>query len=398
MLSFLIILLVLLAIEHVSALMVIVFSVLYIVFSLLIYTITKQYMFTMVSEEEAKSLKQQVMQSREYRAQLRRILDELDLGIVVVDDDKVISYINTTAKDLFNITGDVRHHHIQDTTIPKDVIKYVDTFYKEHIMQTEYQLKERIFDVRLSEITLYEGRQSLMMIFDDITLEKSTDQMKKDFFSYASHELKSPLTSIRGYAELIEHHMVPAKEQSEIASKIVSQSNIMSRLVEDMLMLSRLENYQESKRIHVHVDHKLKEVLETLKPLADAKNIIINTDMHTIKFLSDPLDMIKLFKNPIENAIKYSPEGSKIHVTLHQKDDGMTFQVIDEGYGIPEKDQPRVFERFYRIEKDRIQGGTGLGLAIVKHIVLKYDGTYTLRSIPNQGTSITMHIPMKKIK
>ena len=100
-----------------------------------------------------------------------------------------------------------------------------------------------------------------MLIFDDITLEKSTDQMKKDFFSYASHELKSPLTSIRGYAELIEHHMVPAKEQSEIASKIVSQSNIMSRLVEDMLMLSRLENYQESKRIQVHVDIKLKEGL-----------------------------------------------------------------------------------------------------------------------------------------
>jgi two-component system phosphate regulon sensor histidine kinase PhoR len=146
------------------------------------------------------------------------------------------------------------------------------------------------------------------------------------------------------------------------------------------------------------VDVKLKEVLETLKPLANAKNIIIDVDLHTISFVSDPLDMIKLFKNPIENAIKYSPEKSKIHVQLHQIDQTLMFQVIDEGYGIPEQFQPRVFERFYRIEKDRIQGGTGLGLAIVKHIVLKYDGTYSLSSTPNEGTSITIHIPMKKIK
>lgn len=381
---------------QVSLVWMIVLSVTYMVFVISIYRMSKRYILNMVSKEEAKSLQQQVMQSREYRAQLRRILDELDLGIIVIDQNRIISYINTNVKHLFDILDDIRHQDIDDTRIPKDVIQYIDMFYKDHITQTEYVHHERIYDVGLSEIVLYEDQTSLMMIFDDITLEKSTDQMKKDFFSYASHELKSPLTSIRGYAELLMHQMIPLNEQKEVASNIVSQSNVMSTLVEDMLMLSRLENYQESKRILVRLDVKLKEVLETLKPFFDEKNIIIDVDMHMIKFLSDPLDMIKLFKNPIENSIKYSPKSSKIRVKLHQKDDIIIFQVTDEGYGIPEKYQSRVFERFYRIEKDRIQGGTGLGLAIVKHIVLKYKGDYQLNSIPNEGTSIHIQIPMKK--
>ena len=396
MLSFLIVLDVVLMILDVHVLWMFGLNVIYVILLYILYKMSKRYIVNMVSKEEAKSLQQQVMQSREYRAQLRKILDELDLGIIVVDKNRIISYINTNAKQLFDIMDDIRHHHIDETLIPKEVIHYIDMFYVDHITQTEYMTHERIYDIRLSEIILYEDETSLMMIFDDITLEKSTDQMKKDFFSYASHELKSPLTSIRGYAELLQHEMIPLEEQKEVANQIVSQSNVMSTLVEDMLMLSRLENYQESKRILVRLDTKLNEVIETLKPIFMDKNIIIETDLHMIKFLSDPLDMIKLFKNPIENSIKYSPKDSKIRVLLHQKEDMIIFQVKDEGYGIPEKYQSRVFERFYRIEKDRIQGGTGLGLAIVKHIVLKYKGQYQLSSIPNQGTSIHIQIPMKK--
>lgn len=398
MLSFLFIVLILFLIEGVAIYGIGIFVVVYMFFYGLIYIVSKRYILNMVTEEEAKSLKQQVMQSREYRAQLRRILDELDLGIIVVDDDLVISYMNTTARDLFQIKSDVRHQHIKETDIPKSVISYITDFYHAHVMQREYTRKERTYDVRLSEITLYENRKSLMMIFDDVTLEKSTEQMKKDFFSYASHELKSPLTSIRGYAELIEHQMLPQKQYSEAANKIVNQTNVMSRLVEDMLMLSRLENYQESKQINVDVDEKLKEVLETLKPTSNEKNIVIDVEMHKIKFLCDPLDIIKLLKNPIENAIKYSPEDSSIFIKLEQSNGMMHFSVKDQGYGISKKDQLRVFERFYRVEKDRIQEGTGLGLAIVKHIVLKYNGVYELQSEPDQGTTLQTKIPLKEIK
>lgn len=190
--------------------------------------------------------------------------------------------------------------------------------------------------------------------------------------------------------------MVSKEDAKKALTSIVDQSDTMTTLVEDMLMLSRLENYKESRQIEVNLKETLKDVLSTLTPIIEQKNIVISHNMHMIHMICDPMDMFKLFKNIIENAIKYSKEYAKVTIKLHQVNQSIIFVVKDEGYGIPSIHQPRIFERFYRVDAYRNEDGTGLGLAIVKHIVMKYDGVIQLESKVDKGTLVEVSIPIQK--
>jgi two-component system phosphate regulon sensor histidine kinase PhoR len=162
----------------------------------------------------------------------------------------------------------------------------------------------------------------------------------------------------------------------------------MTLLVEDMLMLSRLEQVQTKKYEKKNLNDILNATLENLKPLIVKKNISIVKEESEVTMKCDPHDIQKLFKNLIENAIKYSESDKSIHVMLHKEKKQISFSVKDEGIGISIEHQQRVFERFYRVDKGRLDGGTGLGLAIVKHIAIKYDGHIELTSAIGQGTNI----------
>jgi two-component system phosphate regulon sensor histidine kinase PhoR len=233
----------------------------------------------------------------------------------------------------------------------------------------------------------------VLVTLNNVSEDRQLGQMKKDFISHASHELKSPLAAIRGYAELIQLDMIKKPDEIiEISSKIVDQTMFMNALVEDMLMLSRLENIKEEHYQDIDLSKILNNVANSLQQVYKDKHIELIRNVENIKYFGDPMDFTKLFTNLIENAYKYSSHDKVIHITLSSHNQKVIFSVKDEGIGIDKDQQHRVFERFYRVDKGRLEGGTGLGLAIVKHIVIKYNGDIKLTSALQKGTEIKIRL------
>jgi two-component system phosphate regulon sensor histidine kinase PhoR len=343
------------------------------------------------------NLHMQVLKSERYRKRLRLILDGLQLGILLIDRTYQITYYNKKMNHFFHLLDKDMGQSIDRLELPLAFISIIHEAVSVGELRKDIEFKNKVYDVQVTPFLKTDSNETLVLIVvDDVSLERSTEQMKKDFFSYASHELKTPITSIQGFAELVLYDMVSKEEAKKALTSIVMQSNTMTTLVEDMLMLSRLENYKESKQENINLKEKLEEVLMTLKPIIEQKNIIITQDVHMIKMVCDPMDMFKLFKNIIENSVKYSKEYAKVTIKLNQVNQTIMFVVKDEGYGIPSIHQPRIFERFYRVDEYRGEGGTGLGLAIVKHIVMKYHGNIELESKVNQGTLIEVTFPIQK--
>jgi|GEM_PF-713457 two-component system phosphate regulon sensor histidine kinase PhoR len=329
-----------------------------------------------------------------YQIQLKEILNELKQGVMLFNDREELVYFNDDAAGLFHLNDDAydkpSYYMIRDNQI-KDAISKINQGQNNLTFDTKFEGKTIEFKVfHVNAEGRNKSQATVLVTFKDVTQERAIEQIKRDFFSHASHELKSPLTAIRGYAELIEHDLVNQDEFKETAHKIVGQTENMAALVEDMLMLSRLENLKEKTFQNVHLEQVLKDVINQLKPLADSKKILIQQSIARVEYFCDPVDMHKLFKNLIENAIKYSEDQKTIQITLKSLVNEITFSVKDQGIGIAPEHQQRVFERFYRVDKGRQDGGTGLGLAIVKHIVMKYEGTIDLKSSMSRGTHIAI--------
>ncbi len=215
---------------------------------------------------------------------------------------------------------------------------------------------------------------------------KQMERMRQEFVANVSHELKTPLTSIKGFAELTATGLVTDVEAVKgYQEKIVSQSDRLLATINDILLLSKLESAKTKERVAVDTRSVADQVREALKHLADEKDIIIQVSGEG-SVMAEPGPIYHLIYNLTDNGIKYGKGGGFVKITV----DGKKITVTDNGIGIPEKDVERVFERFYRVDKSRSaeRGGTGLGLAIVKHTVQKYKGTVTIKSAVGAGTEV----------
>lgn len=332
----------------------------------------------------------------DYQTQLNHILDEMDQAVLLMDQDNNILFFNEDAKNLFKINDKMEpqktYQFIREVKI-NEAISYANK--EKEATFFDIKMLGKLFEIHVFPVSIRMKEQvaTVLLTLKNVTEERLVEVMKKDFFSHASHELKSPLTAIKGYAELIEFDLINKSEIKQVSQNINKQVMMMNALVEDMLMLSRLENLTENPNQTNSLTSILSEVIEQLKPFALEKNIHLNIQAQDIEMICDRLDMHKLFKNLIENAIKYSDPQKQIDISL-LKGDKIIFIVKDHGYGIALEHQSRVFERFYRIDKGRLDGGTGLGLAIVKHIVLKYQGNIHLESGLSKGTTITIEFPI----
>lgn len=221
--------------------------------------------------------------------------------------------------------------------------------------------------------------------------------IRQEFFSNASHELKTPITSIRGYVELLENDMaVDKKLEKEFLSRIKRESENMTNLINDILMISRLETKEaEVELTEVRLCPLLEEVCSSLKPLAREYQVSIISNCRPLSIYANGSQLKELLNNLIINAIKYNKPEGKVYVTVTSEAEDIVIVVEDTGVGIPEDARQRVFERFYRVDKGRSKkvGGTGLGLSIVKHVVNYYNGTIDLESQPDVGSKFTIRLP-----
>lgn len=221
--------------------------------------------------------------------------------------------------------------------------------------------------------------------------------IRQEFFSNASHELKTPLTSIRGYVELLENNMVAdEKMRKDFLLRIKREVSNMTNLINDILMISRLETKEaEVVLSEVRICPLVKEVCTSLEPLAKEYQVEMSMNCRPLTMYANTQQLRELFSNLIINAIKYNKPQGKVMVTVSSESDEIIIIVEDTGVGIPEDAKQRIFERFYRVDKGRSKkvGGTGLGLSIVKHIVNYYNGSIMVESKLSQGTKFTIRLP-----
>ncbi len=230
----------------------------------------------------------------------------------------------------------------------------------------------------------------MRMLEESVEESKHAEQIRKEFVANVSHELKTPLTSIMGFIESLQ---AGAAEEPEVRTKFIDiiaiETSRLKRLIQDLLVLSDIENKRDSESAEFNVNEAIKNTVYTLEPIAEEKDIriIMNVD-ESIKIKGSVDRFCQMMVNLIENAIKYSDEGSSIWVKALKKDSNVVVSVKDEGIGIAPEHHDRLFERFYRVDKSRSKkaGGTGLGLSIVKHIAVLFGATLRVESEVGKGT------------
>jgi two-component system phosphate regulon sensor histidine kinase PhoR len=240
-----------------------------------------------------------------------------------------------------------------------------------------------------------------ILVLQDTTDVQRIDKMRADFVANASHELKTPITAIQGFAEtLIDDESIPTDMQHRFIRKIHGQSIRLSDLVSDLLALSRLESNDEAFDTQIDLQQVVQRVCANLQAVAQSHQVVLELEAKTgqVMLLGDDKALGQMATNLIDNAIKYTPANGHVTVTLKVDRGHALFIVKDDGLGIDEGDQERIFERFYRVDKARSQslGGTGLGLAIVKHIVQSHKASLKLKSKLKQGSTFTVKIPLSK--
>jgi signal transduction histidine kinase len=235
-------------------------------------------------------------------------------------------------------------------------------------------------------------------VLRDISAFKALDKLKRDFVTAFTHDLRTPLATVKGYIELVRMDGVVTDRQEEDLAGITRAANMMKSLLEDLLELSRLERLEELTREKVSLQEMVQATVNGMKSLAEAKEIDFIWDdqpTETLMVEGNSVLLCRAVGNLLDNAIKYTPKGGRVNIQLSQNNDQALIAVIDNGPGIRAKDLPRVFEKFYRArpELDDVPG-TGLGLAIVKTIVEQHGGQVWVESQPDMGSSFTLALPL----
>lgn len=335
---------------------------------------------------------------------LETILKSMTEGVITVDSDGQIQHINIAAARMLRCNAEKclnqSLEQIDDTqSLHKAWQKCLD---KQASYQQQIQLRGYAFarHYRLHVSPLQETTDgAAILVLQDVTEIQRIDRMRADFVANASHELKTPITAIRGFAEtLLEGGDIEPKLMRRFMRKIHSQSMRLSDLVSDLLALSRLESNDEAYSTEVDLMATTWKVCTNLQAVAQSQNISLKLHTKTdqsLLLLGDDKSLNQLVTNLVDNAIKYTPENGQVNVYLEEDDNDILFRVQDTGVGIAPEDQERIFERFYRVDKARSRevGGTGLGLAIVKHIVQSHQGKIKVTSELSQGTCFEVRLP-----
>jgi len=233
----------------------------------------------------------------------------------------------------------------------------------------------------------------------DVTEKERAEQMRREFTANVSHELKTPLQTISGYAELLANGMVADKDKTAFSEKIYAEAQRMIRLIEDIIKLSNLdEGAVELTRETVDLYVTAENTVRSLLPAAKKANVTLSLKGENAEIYGIPQLLTAVVYNLCDNAIKYNKDGGTVFVSVKNNAENIVLSVRDTGIGIPKEQQERIFERFYRVDKSHSKevGGTGLGLSIVKHAAKLHDAKITLESEVGKGTGITVIFPKKQ--
>jgi two-component system phosphate regulon sensor histidine kinase PhoR len=358
----------------------------------------------------APKLEARIARLEQDRQQLRAVLSGMAEGVIAIDARRRLLFANASANRLFGLDGAsvgrlvpelIRSPQVQGAV--ESTLTGPGPYTGEIILAS----RESLLHVRARVLAVHgtplpgSPPPGAVLVFHDVTELRRLERMRQDFVANVSHELKTPLASIKAYTEtLLDWALHDENVNALFLRRIEEQADRLNQLILDLLSLARLESGQE---VFEHGPLALVPVLgsciESHRGRADAKNLSFGLDLGPLDYqtqvMADEEAIRQILDNLIDNAIKYTPEGGTVQVSCRFTGDSVVIEVADSGIGIPRDDLPRVFERFYRVDKARSRelGGTGLGLSIVKHLVQSIGGQVTVDSRVGAGTRFVVQLP-----
>ena len=347
-------------------------------------------------------LKQNLKDVNSEKKQKETILKHMTDGVITFNMDGKVTYINPAAKQMLGVkTEDTNFKSIfgKFSDINMEKIIYLDSWTSsEKKIETEQGTMSLFFIPYRDDLSLPAG---VMVVIQDITEHVKLDNMRKEFVADVSHELKTPITSIKGYSETLLDGDCDKETEKHFLHVIDDNADRMEKLVQDLLTLSKYDNNRARNK---PVEFDLGELAKACKEKFDIEikrknqdvNCFVTADVPNVYADKDGIERVIL--NILSNSIKYTPDGGKIDIYVGYVHNDAYVKIKDTGIGIPKNDLERIYERFYRVDKARSRqlGGTGLGLSIAKEIIEKNNGSINIKSKVNEGTEVVIQIPVKK--
>ena len=347
-------------------------------------------------DEQNRTIRRQMEELSRRQREFTAISDNMCEGLLLLDHRGGILSCNQSARRFLEKPEEKT---IRRAGCEPEVLEAAESALNGRRTESQTVRDERTWQILANPVAASGQVSGALILLLDVTEQEQREALRREFSANVSHELKTPLTAISGFAELMAEGLVPPEKEREFASDIYRESRRLIGLVEDIINLSQLdENAQGFEREPVDLYVLSGEVLQSLRPAAEKQNVTLTLEGRSETVVGVRRILDEMITNLCDNAIKYNREGGSVCVTVGRRNGGVLLKVTDTGIGIPYAHQSRVFERFYRVDKShsRAIGGTGLGLSIVKHGAQYHDARIELKSEPGQGTEITVQFPPGK--
>lgn len=349
--------------------------------------------------DQSQALNQLIHSLEQQRNIVRLMMENLQEGVILTDDTYRILGMNRCAGDI-----------LQKKDVSSLVGQPLEPFFAEapwdeihghtnlpDVLERKISRDASLYLLTVQSVYQDEEFYGVLFIIDDITEQEHREQLRREFTSNVSHELKTPLTSISGFAEVLSAGLFKSDaDVVHFGSLIRKEAKRLLAMIEEIMHLTRIEeNREKVHREPVCLPEIIRDIVEFMEPMLVEKKVTVHCTLEQATVLGDKGLLREMAMNLIDNAVKYNLPGGHVYVSVRKSGDHIDFAVKDTGIGIPEDKQKRVFERFYRADTSRSRkiSGSGLGLSIVKHIAEYHNGTITLRSKENHGTEIIIHLP-----
>ena len=349
--------------------------------------------------DQSQVLNQLIHSLEQQRNIVRLMMENLQEGVILTDDTYRILGMNRCAGDI-----------LQKKDVSALVGQPLEPFFAEapwdeihghtnlpDVLERKISRDASLYLLTVQSVYQDEEFYGVLFIIDDITEQEHREQLRREFTSNVSHELKTPLTSISGFAEVLSAGLFKSDaDVVHFGSLIRKEAKRLLAMIEEIMHLTRIEeNREKVHREPVCLPEIIRDIVEFMEPMLVEKKVTVHCTLEQATVLGDKGLLREMAMNLIDNAVKYNLPGGHVYVSVRKRGDHIDFAVKDTGIGIPEDKQKRVFERFYRADTSRSRkiSGSGLGLSIVKHIAEYHNGTITLRSKENNGTEIIIHLP-----
>lgn len=353
--------------------------------------------FNRMADQTQKAFSELTEQGR----QLEAVLQGMDDGVLAVDQDDKILLFNERVKILLQNNGMKIGEKLDGSIVLTQLADCLQEALRiDGVVRKELKLSgpERVMTVYAAPLNDEDTKEGGLLVLSDVTEVRKLQQLRSEFVANVTHELKTPLTSIRGFIELLKSGDRDEETRQYFYEVLDIEAERLHHLIDDMLVLSQIENAKEDvQTVPCNLNREIATVLQRAEPIAAKNGVTLQMDAEeTFTVASSPTRLQQLFGNLVENAIKYNKPQGRVTVTLQRQRNMALVKVRDTGIGIPAEHLPRLFERFYRVDSSRSReiGGTGLGLSIVKHLAGLYHGDVSVESVVGEGSVFTVRLPL----